>query len=85
MPADATASTHCLLLQEIQVGFGFTLLVPAHPGSHGQNPESCKMVVVVIGPLSLICSVTIHCWHESVIVRRTQMNSQDTQVSRAEM
>ena len=38
-PTDPTA-THCLLLQEIQIGFGFTFLVPAHPGSPGQNPES---------------------------------------------
>ena len=38
IPADPTA-THCLLLQEIQIGFGFTFLVPAHPGSPGQNPE----------------------------------------------
>ena len=45
--ADPTA-THCLLLQEIQIGFGSTFLVPAHPGSPGQNPESCEMVVVVI-------------------------------------
>jgi len=25
----------------------FTVLVPAHPGSPGQNPGGCKMVVVV--------------------------------------
>jgi len=36
------------LLQEIQIGFGFTFLVPAHPGSPGENPESRKMVVVVV-------------------------------------
>jgi len=42
-PADATA-THYLLLQEFQIGFGFTFLVPAHPGSPGQNPESRKTV-----------------------------------------
>ena len=49
-PADATV-THCLLLQEIQIcfGFGFTFQVPAHPGSPGQNPESRKTVVVVMG------------------------------------
>ena len=40
-PGDATA-TDCLLLQEIQIGFGFTFLVLAHPGSPGQNPESYK-------------------------------------------
>jgi len=27
-----------LPLQEIQIGFGFTFLVPAHLGSPGQNP-----------------------------------------------
>ena len=41
-------ATHCLLLQEIHIGFGFNFLVPAHPGSPGQNPEGCKMVVVVV-------------------------------------
>jgi len=46
-PADTTV-THCLLLQEIQIGFGFTFPVPAHPGSPGHNPESRKMVVVVV-------------------------------------
>jgi len=44
-PADPTA-THCLLFQEIQIGF--TFLVRAHLGSHGQNPESHKTVVVVV-------------------------------------
>jgi len=46
-PADTTA-THCFLLQEIQIGFGFTFLAPAHPGSPRQNPDSHKMVVVVV-------------------------------------
>ena len=45
--ADPTA-THCLLLQEIQVGFGFTFLVLAHSSSPARNPESHKTVVVVI-------------------------------------
>ena len=31
-PADPTAAYY-LLLQEIEIGFGFTFLVPAHPGS----------------------------------------------------
>jgi len=44
---DATA-THYLLLQEIQICFGFTFLVPAYLGSPGQNPEIRKMVVVVV-------------------------------------
>jgi len=38
-PAD-TSATHYLLLQEIQTGFGFTFLVPAHPGSPRQTRES---------------------------------------------
>jgi len=46
-PADPNV-THRLLLQEIQIGFGFTFLVPAHPDSPGQNPESRKTVVVVV-------------------------------------
>jgi len=37
-----------LLLQEIQIGFGFAFLVLAHPGSPGQNPEICKMILVVV-------------------------------------
>jgi len=37
-----------LLIQEIQIGFGFTFLVLAHLGSSGQNPESHKTVVVVV-------------------------------------
>jgi len=45
-PADPTA-THCFLLQEIQIGFGFTFLVLAHPGGLGQSPECHKVVVVV--------------------------------------
>jgi len=34
-PADAIA-THCILLQQIQIGF--TFLVPAHPGSLDKGP-----------------------------------------------
>jgi len=37
-----------LLLQEIQIGLGFTFLVLAHLGSPRQNPESCKTVIVVV-------------------------------------
>jgi len=43
---DNSTATHCLLLHEIQIGFGFTFLVPAHPGSPRQNPEGRKMVVL---------------------------------------
>jgi len=47
-------ATHCLLLQEIQTGFGFTFLILAHPGSPGQNPESHKMVVVAVISLCIM-------------------------------
>jgi len=33
------------------------LLVPAHLRSPGQNPESCKMVVVVVVVMSAMSSV----------------------------
>jgi len=46
-PGDAT-STHCLLLQEIQIGFGFTFRVSAHSSSPGHYPERRKTVVVVV-------------------------------------
>ena len=35
-------------LRKSRLIFGFTFLLPAHPGSPGQNPESRKMVVVVV-------------------------------------
>jgi len=43
-PADASA-THCLLQQEIQIGF--TFLLPAHLGSPRHSPGGRKMVEVV--------------------------------------
>jgi len=46
-PAGTTA-THFLLLHEIQIGFGFTLLVPPHLGRPGQYPGSHKTVVVAV-------------------------------------
>jgi len=42
-PADATA-THYILLQEIQIGFGITFLVPAHP----DKIQSRKMVLLEV-------------------------------------
>jgi len=46
--------SHSLSLQKIQIGFGFTFPVLAHPGSPGQNPDSHKMVaVVVVVPLDV--------------------------------
>jgi len=45
---DQGADLHVAQLQEIQIGFGFTFLVLAHPGSPGQNSESRKMIVVVV-------------------------------------
>ena len=47
-----------VLFQEIQIGFGFTFLVLAHPGSPGQNPESLKMVVVVVVALAVVFTLT---------------------------
>jgi len=47
-------------LQETQIGFGFTFLVPAHPGSPGQNPESRKTVVVVLVVDEHICESVLH-------------------------
>jgi len=47
---------HChslFLLQEIQIGFGFTFLVLAYAGSPRQNLESRKMVVLVMGNIDL--------------------------------
>jgi len=54
-PSNLTA-TYCLLLREIQIGFGFTFLVPAqsHPGSPRQNRESHEMVVVVVVPVVVV-------------------------------
>ena len=48
--ADATATQYLLLPVNPDWIYlpGFTFLVPAHPGSTGQNPESRKTVVVVI-------------------------------------
>jgi len=54
-----------VLLQEIQIGFGFTFLVLAHPGSHGQNPESRKMVVVVIVVMHILKRVVHNCSSDS--------------------
>jgi len=48
-----------LLLWEIQIGFGFTFLVPAHPGSPGQNPDSCTIVIVAV----VVICVTL-CMHQ---------------------
>jgi len=38
---------HCHSLFLAPVNPGFTFLVAAHPGGHGQNPAGHKMVVVV--------------------------------------
>jgi len=43
----------------MQIGFGFTFLVPVHPGSPGQNPESCK-TVVHRGPQKKVIDSTDH-------------------------
>jgi len=57
-PANTT-TIHCLLLQEIQIGFGFTLLALAHPGSPGQNPASHKTVVVVVVVVVKLSAVSV--------------------------
>jgi len=51
---EAEGVTHCVLLQEIQIGFGFTFLVPAHLCGPGQNSESHKTVIM--------CSSSVFCW-----------------------
>ena len=58
-----TTPTHCLLLQEIQIGFGFTFLVPAHLGSHGQSPEGHKTVVAAVVIVVVVVVVfTFQLW-----------------------
>jgi len=52
-PADATA-THCLLLQEIQIGFGFTFLVLAHPGNPRQRAIK-RVYVCLLFTVELCC------------------------------
>ena len=64
-PAD-TIATHCLLLQEIQIGFDFTFLVLAYPGSLRQNPESRKTVVVVAA-----IQLTVETLPESILFWNT--------------
>jgi len=32
----------------------FLLVLPVHPSSSGQNPESCKMVVVVVVVVTIL-------------------------------
>jgi len=60
-PAYNTA-TDCLLLQEIQIDFGFTFLVPAHPASARHNPDSCKTVVVVVVAVAVaVVVVLLYC------------------------
>ena len=44
-PADAIA-THCSCFSKIQIGF--TFLVPAHPGSHGQRDVKRVCVCVCV-------------------------------------
>jgi len=69
-PADPTAA-HCLLLQEIQIGFGFTFLVPALPGSPRQKPESRKMVVVVVPPRTTTLYYMVIWNLDPSVVRKT--------------
>jgi len=50
-----------LLLQDIQIGFDFTFLLPAHLVSPGENPESRKMVVAVFVVLPCRREQTLNC------------------------
>jgi len=38
---------------------GFTFLMPAHPGSPGQNPEGRKMVVVLVVVVVIVVEVVV--------------------------
>jgi len=63
---------------------GFIFLVPAHPDSPGQNPESCEMVVVVVVvavPSYLLTYTHIHLQLSGQIqkaVKLTMLNYQAT-------
>jgi len=47
--------------------YWFYLLVLAHQGNPGQNPESCKMVVVVVVLHALIDRVCIVHWRRMLL------------------
>jgi len=51
MPLSLTVSC----FSKIQIGF--TFLIPAHLGSPGQNPESRKIVVVVVTETAMLLLV----------------------------
>jgi len=42
------SSEIALTSNSLQIGFGFSFLVLAHPATPGQNADSCKTVVVVV-------------------------------------
>jgi len=65
-PADASA-THCLLLQYSPVGF--TILVPAHPGSPRQR--SVKRVCVYDQFIEVLAGrrMKMTCWHDNTDCR----------------
>jgi len=58
MPLPPTVSC----FSKIQIGLGFTFVVPAHPGSYGQNPEGRKSVVVIVVSSSSSCSICYYVW-----------------------
>jgi len=39
--------------------YWFIFLVPAHPGSPGQNPEGRKMVVVVVVVVAVVAAAVV--------------------------
>jgi len=78
-PSDPTA-THCLLLQEIQIGF--TFLVLADPSSPGQNSESHKWcsLTTLVNWHHLTNVFEAHCIHAVMLYKpvSAQLTNLDT-------
>jgi len=51
---------------------GFTFLVPAHPGSPGQNPEGRKMVVVVVAAeaMAVAAAAAAFCGYTPCFIKK---------------
>ena len=71
----STTAAHCLLLQEIQIDFGFTFLVLAHPCSPGQIQDSHKMVVVVVAVAAVVVIVILYHRHHMAILQPSALPS----------
>jgi len=70
----------CLYFSHIVCGWQFYvwmfeyILVPAHPGSPGQNPECRKMVVVVVYLSTFMayyvcCRLNVHDWCSNTVIK----------------